>query len=98
MGLIFKFKKNKCGCPSCGCKDLVREGFRHDQGFLEEVWYECKNCKRLKYHWAYGCTYVEDWKDMSTPPLKYRIKQFFIRLFDHRKRKDRRHQKDDLPF
>lgn len=98
MMLLNKLKKNKDKCPSCGCQELDHAYFRHDQGFLEEEWYSCKKCKRLKYHWSYGCTYVEDWKDMSIPPLKYRIKQFFIRLLDHRKRKGRRHQNDDLPF
>ena len=98
MRLISKLKKNKCRCPSCGCKDLVRKEFRHDQGFIEEMWYECKSCKRRKYHWAYGYTYVEDWKDVSVPPLKYRIKHFFIKLFTYKKRKNRRHKDDDLPF
>jgi len=56
-------KNKKDVCPTCKCSETVTHTFRHDQGFLEETWTECKQCKRLKHHWSYGCLYVDNWKD-----------------------------------
>lgn len=42
-------------CPYCKCKTLeTYETFRHDQGFIEEYWVRCSNCKKQVGVWAYG--------------------------------------------
>lgn len=42
-------------CPFCKCKEIeTYETFIHDQGFIEEYWVRCKNCKKHLGVWAYG--------------------------------------------
>lgn len=42
-------------CPHCKCKKIeTYETFRHDQGFVEEFWVRCDNCKEPLGVWAYG--------------------------------------------
>lgn len=80
-------KKDKC--PKCKCKEVKEENFLHDgQYFLEEQIISCRQCGNLKYHWAYGETMVNNWKDLTEPPLFYRVKQAIKRIF----------RKDDISF
>lgn len=45
-------------CPFCRCKEIeTYNTFRHDQGFIEEYWVRCKNCKEHLGTWAYGSWY-----------------------------------------
>ena len=92
-------KNKKDVCPTCKCNETVTHTFRHDQGFLEETWTECKQCKRLKHHWSYGCLYVDNWKDGTQPPLRYRIMQAVKKIIK-RKRKESNNGKhnQELPF
>ena len=89
-------KKDKC--PSCKCSETVTHNFTHDQGFLEETWAECKQCGRLKHHWSYGCLYIENWKDKTYPPLKYRIREFLKKLFRKKRISKVDINSDELPF
>ena len=91
-------KKNKNKCPKCGHDKTYTSVYRHDQGFIEEIIETCENCGRLKNHWAYGTTYVEDWKDMSYPPFRYRLKQFIKNLFKKRSKRSHKDLDEELPF
>lgn len=76
------FKKNHDKCPKCKCKETKEQRWLHDgQFFLEENIIKCKKCGNVKYHWAYGNKYVEDWKDLTYPPFMYRVKNKIKRLF-----------------
>lgn len=45
-------------CPFCHCKKIeTYERFIHDQGFVEEYWVRCSNCKERLGVWAYGSWY-----------------------------------------
>ena len=85
-------------CPSCGSTKTETKTITHNQGFMEETWTECKMCKRLKHHWSYGCLFVDNWKDASRPPLRYRIRDFKKRLFTKKRKNDKNKDSDDLPF
>lgn len=85
-------------CPTCGCTETYRDTFLHDQGFTEEVIEKCKNCGRLKHHWAYGCLYVVDWKDAFKVPFGYKIKSFLKKLGRLFKKKQSKKDYDALPF
>lgn len=76
-------------CPNCGCTETITYTFTHDQGFLEETWCECNQCKILKYHWSYGCIYVENWKDKTFPPNGEIIRKVKVEGDE---------KEDDLPF
>ena len=67
--------KIKEKCPKCKCKEVKEQCYYHDgQYFLVEKVVRCKQCENLKYHWAYGYTEVENWKDLTTPNIFQRIR------------------------
>lgn len=72
-------KKNTC--PYCGCKDLKTTNCTGELGVHDETWTKCTSCGRLKYHWAYGIEYVNDWVDRGVPPpARCKIRTFMRKL------------------
>ena len=83
--------KIKDKCPKCKCKETKTEtyyGECHGPIIVEEI-IKCSNCGNIKYAWEYGTVYIDNWKDMSTPPLRYKIKTILKKVFTKNK---------DLPF
>ena len=56
MKIRFKPKIHNCD------KHLETKTWRDDYSIVEELT-ECKICKRVKYHWAYGTLFYENWKE-----------------------------------
>lgn len=92
--MIQKMNSRFDKCPKCKCTETVTNyylGQCHGPIIVEEI-IKCKKCGNIKSAWEYGLTYIDNWKDVTIPPLRYRIKNRIKKLF---KKKD---NFDDLPF
>ena len=85
---------NKNKCPKCGSEETKKTNYFDDGGGFAEETIKCKNCGSIKYHWAYGVKYVENWKFLSSEPFIDKIKRMFKKTY----KKDIDVTKDDLPF
>lgn len=84
-------KKDKC--PSCGCTETITDKSSLEPGLELETEERCKKCRRVKYHWAYGTVYVDNWKNVFKQPILFRIKGFMKRRTSNNTKTE-----EDLPF